>query len=267
MKTIVESVLSPVANKKGKDVAVKRFRITDIPDVMDSMSWPQAALCMRRWIKGEPYEMPQDVKQGVTKPTALPKKLVMDDLPFEWLFSGTTRVKPIIDKLKKELAVVQDYNSMVGRLYDTSVHMSPGLKNFMFKLQKLGAVNSDHRIESSAAFDFSSRSAMQLDELSQINFIVVGTGLWSQATDDLDDVYGALGGFSIKIAATKFSVVHDTAGPSKIRIDEVGLYVRDTYDFLNIDGDQLLGYWGFKGVIRPGPIDFLMNPDFIDRGA
>ncbi|MEE4465321.1 DUF6402 family protein [Azotobacter chroococcum] len=39
-------------------------------------------------------------------------------------------------------------------------------------------------------------------------------------------------------------------GYAAIKIEEIGLYVRDTYDFLNAGDDQLLGYWSKNGVLR-----------------
>lgn len=265
MDTIAKSKLSPIANKNGTEVVVKQFRLTDIPDVMDILNWSQAARIMRRWIDGAPYEITSDIKRGDILPSTLPKYATLEDLPFEWLFSGTTRVKPIIDNLKKELSLIRDYDGTVGRLPGTAVKISPGLKNFISKLERLGVANEHQKIISSSTYDFSNYSAIQLDEASQINRLIIGVGYWAQATDELDDVYGALGGFAIKIAATKFSTIHTPGLCSKIRIAEIGLYVRDTYDFLNTQDDQLLGYWGLKGVIRPGPIDYLTNPDFIDK--
>ena len=89
--------------------------------------------------------------------------------------------------------------------------------------------------------------------------------MWEKSTADLDEIYGALGSFAIKIAATKFRTIANHHGFPAIEIDEIGLYVRDTYDFLNVEGDQLLGHWSKKGVIRPGLIDYYAEPNFIDK--
>lgn len=60
-------------------------------------------------------------------------------------------------------------------------------------------------------------------------------------------MYGALGSFIIKIAFTDLTVTRDTDGFMRLEIKELGLYVRDTYEFMNDGDDQLLGYWG-RGV-------------------
>ena len=62
-----------------------------------------------------------------------------------------------------------------------------------------------------------------------------------KATDTLDDVYCALGAFIIKIAFTELNVTKDTDGFMRLEIKELGLYVRDTYEFMNDGGDQPLG--------------------------
>lgn len=51
----------------------------------------------------------------------------------------------------------------------------------------------------------------------------------------------------------------------RLEIRELGLYVRDTYEFMNDGDDQPLGYWGECGVIKPGVISELMKKEFIDE--
>jgi hypothetical protein len=113
---------------------------------------------------------------------------------------------------------------------------------------------------------FGDLPAIELDRTTQFNRVDVGTSITEKAFDDLDDVYFALGAFSIKLAATQLRTYADLHGYPTIELSEVGMYVRDTYDFLNKKGqDQLLGYWNRTGVIKPDPVEYLVEPKRIYR--
>jgi len=241
--------LTPAANGAATAASVEDFCFTDIPPVMDKLRWTQAARVMRKWINGERYVMPDEVKFGYVAPSTLSPEKILDDIPFEWLFTGSARVKPIVDELDEQLSSVDDYNQLVGKLPHLLTQLSKGLSLLIKRLDQLGAVDLEKRSLKNATFDFSDRSAIELDELSQFNLRPVSTSKWDQATDELDDVYGALGGFAIKLAATKITTVAQKGAQSTIFIDEIGMYLRDTYDFNNKGGDQFLGYWNYDGVL------------------
>lgn len=249
MTTTVESTLTPAANGAATAASVEDFCFTDIPPVMDKLQWTQAARVMRKWINGASYVMPDDVKFGYVAASTLSPEKVLDDVPFEWLFTGSSRVQPIVDELDRQLSSIDDYNQLVGKLPNLLTQLSNGLSLLIKRLNQLGAVDLENKSLINATFDFSGRSAIDLDELSQFNLRPVSTSKWDQATDDLDDVYGALGGFAIKLAATKISTVVQEGAQSTIFIDEVGMYFRDTYEFNNKGGDQFLGYWNYGGVL------------------
>src|SRR5207253_5067166 len=70
--------------------------------------------------------------------------------------------------------------------------------------------------------------------------------------NDLDDLFGALGNFSIDLAAAGIVVPKTEAVGAlrvvkrhQVEVTHVGVYVRDTYDF---NGPQYLGHWGKEGV-------------------
>lgn len=259
------SKLSPSSQTTGKKVVVDTFKITDIPAAMDGMHWTQGARVMRKWFDSAAYELPMDVKLGKVSPSSLPPARLLTDLPFEWLFSSSTRVKELVTQKVAELNKVEEFNPTVGRLKSPLDQLSRGLVTFMTRLKRIGHIDTNVNKLHSAYEDFSGLSAIQLEETSQFNWLPVGASLWEKASDELDDVYGALGSFAIKIAATKFRTIASDHGYPAIEIEEIGLYVRDTYDFLNTDGDQLLGYWNKQGVIRPGPIDYFSEPNFIEN--
>jgi hypothetical protein len=265
--TTTLSKLTPASQVAGKETPVETFKITDIPLAMDTLGWKEGARVMRKWFVGPAYELPKDVKRGSVSPSNLAPAQLLTDLPFDWLFSSSTRVQRHVEELISELSNVTEFNATVGRLKTPLDQLSKGLIVLMTRLQRIGHLDEKARTLKNAYADFSGLSAIQLEDTSQFNLIRIGASTWEKATDGLDDVYGALGSFAIKIAATKIRTMANDHGFPAIEIEEIGLYVRDTYDFLNVDGDQLLGYWNKKAVIRPGPIDYLAEPDFIDKAG
>lgn len=61
---------------------------------------------------------------------------------------------------------------------------------------------------------------------------------------EMDDLYGSLGNFGIYAAIMKITISPSRKG-YRILLNDVGLYMRDTYDFL---GDQYLGHWCDEGL-------------------
>jgi len=86
-----------------------------------------------------------------------------------------------------------------------------------------------------------------------IQFRVVG-GAWDMAFGDMDDLRAALANFVFKviIIGTAEPIIEEKekqkklTGRYKVTINEVDIYVRDTYDFNDPPGeDQELGNWDF----------------------
>lgn len=260
------SILSPASQTAGKEIAVEDFKVTDIPPAMDTLGWQQGARFMRKWLTGAAYEMPMDIKLGKTSANTLSPGQLLTDLPFEWLLNNSDRVQPAIDEKIEKLSVVNEFSDIVGRVKHPLDQLSKGLIVLMTRLKRFGVLNEKNRALHNDYFDFSNHSAMQLEDTSQFNLFPVGASKLEKATDTLDDVYGALGSFIIKIAATKLRTIANDHGFPAIEIEEIGLYVRDTYDFINVGDDQLLGYWSNQGVLRPGLVSYFTEPDHIDQG-
>ena len=74
-----------------------------------------------------------------------------------------------------------------------------------------------------------------------INYRVVGFSL-----GDLDDMSAALGNFVFKVVAYG-EVRPGSSGDYQVTISQVGVYVRDSFDF---NGDQFLGFWDELGQCR-----------------
>lgn len=61
----------------------------------------------------------------------------------------------------------------------------------------------------------------------------------------MDDLYGSLGNFAVYAAVTKAKIYKQGDKKYFVTVSEVGLYVRDTFDFI---GPQYLGHWSKEGM-------------------
>ncbi|HFT0829704.1 DUF6402 family protein [Klebsiella pneumoniae] len=249
-------------NENKQTVPVRIFKITDIPDVMERKGWTVSARFMRKWFYDPFYEMTPKEKQNKVDMNTVDKNHIIEDLDFDWLLTSSLRIKSIYDTFVKQVSSVIEYNDYLGRKKQISQQLSNGLCYIINRLDESGLFISNEIKD--CYLNYGNLSAIELDKTSQFNFIKIGSTLWEKATDTLDDVYGALGSFIIKIAFTDLNVTRDTDGFMRLEIKELGLYVRDTYEFMNDGDDQPLGYWGENGVIKPGVISELLQKEYID---
>lgn len=207
---------------------VRLFQLNDIPGVMRSrMGWPVAAALMERWFRGAAFEMPDAMKLG-DRPhqTATLNALQLDEstVSMAWAL-GFARVRTAMATLHAQWA------------------NPAGLARLKDRVEK----QSGERLQPSWRFGSLGQPAKRVDESCQVNILKVG-----RLSDPLDDFYGAMGEATLKVAVSGI-VTSNGAGKTAIRIDELGFYLRDSYDFN--DGDraflsQPLGFWGYGGVSR-----------------
>jgi hypothetical protein len=262
---LAKAKMAPGDEKEGEKLQVTDFKLTDIPKVMDALKWTEAARFQRKWFEAPAYELPAEYKTGKKDARTLPKEHVLDDLPFDWLLNKSERVKPVVDALIEEFSDVREYNGRLGKVKGFLSTLSPGLIMLLSRMDTMGLVDTKRMTLKEGYRDFSSLPAIELEYTSQFNFLPMSADLWSQATDKMDDVYGALGAFSLKIAATAIRTHFRHPGFPALEIDELGFYVRDTFEFANTGKDQPLGYWSKKGVLKPGLYNYVTNPDYIDE--
>ncbi|AVS90258.1 hypothetical protein C8238_04545 [Paracidovorax avenae] len=222
VKVPQEALRAALAHKLAPKHATRLFQLRDIPGVMRSrLGWPVASALMERWFNGAPFRMPREMKfsESPYRLSQLPSAYLDDTtVTMQWAL-GFARVRAALDQLQKNWA------SPAGLL--------------MLK-RRIG--NQDRA--QCWRFGDLSLPAKVLDDTCQVNFSVFGR--WS---DPLDDFYGAMGEAQIK-AAVSGTVTPRGPGSAKVEIDELGFYLRDSYDFN--DGNsfisQPLGCWGFDGM-------------------
>lgn len=259
--TPVTAQLTPSSDKKPAEAAVDSFQITDIPGVMRKMGWKESARLMQRWFDGAPFEMSPSEKRGRLAVDKITAEKLFDDLDFEWLTSSSPHTGETIKELLAKATSPSQYNEFIGRQRGLT-QLAPGLLQFMTCMRTLGVLEETGQDLVRGAHDYSALSARMLETATQYNFRSIGITTSEKKNNPLDDVYGTLGGFVVKFAVTKFSTTPKTKKmPATLTIEEIGCYVRDTYEFLNEDGDdQLLGYWNHDGVVRPSVYAYLTSP-------
>ena len=196
------------------------FTLRDVPAAMRRENWPVGARLMERWFASPAYAMDRRVKDGDLPPRAnsVESRLVT----MAWALNFP-RANAALVQLRSEwsgpprLARSQPVIARQLRRWVAARQLKPDAP---FRFGDLGA------------------DALTVDQTSAINFQAIDSN-WFAA---IDDFYAALGRASIKIAVT--GMVAADGANWRLSIDEIGFYLRDTYDFI---GAQRLGSWGPDG--------------------
>ena len=196
------------------------FTLRDVPTAMRRVGWPVGARLMERWFASQSYAMDLRVKTGDIPPRAnsVETRLVTMDWAMTFARANTALVQ-----LRTEWSNPQ-------RLARSQPVIARQLRRWVAARQ----------LPLNAPFRFGDLGAdtLTVDQTSAINF----QGIDSDWFASVDDFYAALGRAAIKIAVSGTVAADGTNW--RLSIDEIGFYLRDTYDFI---GDQRLGSWGPKG--------------------
>jgi hypothetical protein len=239
LSTDVDKPVHTVPEVKIEKVAV--FQLRDIPSTMKKKGWSTAAKLMERWFNNPAWEMSIEQKEDRDGKLDLqqrtPKQIDTTTITMKWLL-GFERA----DEARKELIEELEVKIIDG--YE--------VRNSWPKWRNPIALRTlEKRLRRSLKFTHKRENfgyglnAVQLHYESFLNGLPLGSKY-----DDFDDLYGALGRYSMRVAAAGYTEpVKDNRGNIlryNIYIEKVGLYIRDTYDFI---GDtQPLGSWRFGGV-------------------
>lgn len=187
------------------------FSIAQIPGIIDAKGWTVAAALLRRWFAAEPNAAPE---KGVP---------CLDLIKMDWVL-GFERAKAAYQKIfdqglwksanaKKEMTNVLKRRGLFYARASTPVDR---------KSVRLPSTHADH-----------------------IQFVGVGGGSWEMATAPIDHLTAALARFNLHVVA--LGGVEGSSGAGgrcSFTVTELGVYVRDSYDFNDEPGeDQELGRW------------------------
>jgi hypothetical protein len=200
-----------------------------IPTFMRAKGWSCGAALKERWFSLPPNSSPAAGREDTST-------IKLDS----WALTFS-RAKTAYDELLASKLWVNDKARTLLATRLGSMRMVPG-----------------HRL----SFGDLSQAAKQI-ETDYLTFAVVGG-----AMDPLDDMYGALGKFTYRVAVQGTAVPVDKKAQHSVRIESIGIYIRDTYDF---NGDQPLGFWNFKtGAVSRTPgfgYDYIENKTFREGRA
>lgn len=246
--TVAKALTSISTTRACNDHITSDLKLTDIPKIMrNKLGWIEAARLMEHWFSGKPYSLKRSEKTGKVLASKLSKEKLLIDLSFKWLLKHK-RIKSRVDDEISVFQDVREFHSLIGFNKDNILNrLSNGLIIFIDRLDKLNLIDFNNKKIKPGNMNFEKLSAIELDEVSQFNFLRISSRFFDKMLDPLDDVYGALGSFLIKIAVVSFKTYLDKQGFSIININRIGLYIRDTYDFLD---EQKLGYWSREGVSK-----------------
>lgn len=195
--------------------------LEDIPLIMDSMGWTVSARLMRHWFTLPPWPMDVPTKRGWIDPINLPRERLNDSIV---TMAWAQRFARVGSGSNAVLALWQG-PSQIDLLRRRVNRMAPQMGAPPWRFGDLRA------------------GAARIDATCQIALVTVG----DIDNDPLDDCYGALGVFNIKLAVSGI-VLQEPSG-RVIMVDQVGIYIRDAYDFV---GRQFLGMWRADGIVPRG---------------
>jgi hypothetical protein len=205
--------MTPASDREGVKVLTSVLHLDDLPKAMDRMGWTVSAQLMRRWFETKPaWAMSIEERQGRS-----PKGGFIDD--YTKLPSSQVEEKIVTMAWARKYDVVnqaiakarQEWNS------DKSMDLLIG------RLKKKGWVGGEGR---PVLLGSNGMSAKQLDTECQVNLVKFGG-----PTERLDDFFGAIFRASMKVALVG-QAYHDASKKKDFfRVDHLGFYIRDTYDF------------------------------------
>lgn len=232
-------VTNPVSLSSGYPAAAcfKNLNLVEIPDVMDKKGFTVAAALMRRWFLGKAFAMPtrwKDAKtNGFDHRTLASPYLDTSIVTMQWALKyGRTGTA------KQEVK-----NAALGLLSPISLKASQN--ELSLRLEAAGKFT-----DKSTTFGRGLSATADIHHTAHINSRSVSTNQRSKLSDPLDDLYCALGAFTLHVAGagtvTPLKPAVGSLSPThRVKIDALGFYLRDCYDF---NDDQPLGNWGPDGV-------------------
>lgn len=191
------------------------FTVIDIPDVMEyKLAWPKSAEVMRKWFSLPGRAMTAREKEGSDGYVDTHTDTDM----FNWKWLGS------FERVKKSKEI----------LLSDKVLWSKNTRGIIQSIVNALGDNLTNR-----TIDNSKLAATELHAKWQFQYSRVGFELGA-----VDDLYGSLGNFALYAAIQKASI-YEKDGQNYLRVTEVAIYMRDTYDFI---GGQYLGHWDFDGM-------------------
>ena len=233
-KVCATCVAAPVVNGNHPCVTVKMpvMCLNDIPNAMHKMGWTVSEKLMRKWFSVSPdhaMTTAQRTGQGVNYLALSADRIDDQTVKMSWAL-GYKPVKKALNDLYHEWATPKSMQLLRGRL--SAVGWQSG---------------------GTARLGYGLTRAIELDMTCQVNYREFGS-----ITDDFDDFFGAINIGTLKVALIGTASFDQARNCDIFKIDGMGFYIRDTYDF-NVGGriiDRVqeravgLGVWSKSKVLN-----------------
>ena len=223
----------------------KNLNLIELPEIMQSTGRPIGAALMRTWFKRPAFTIPENWKAGRADYKNVPDTALSTDIiKMQWALNFARTQKAYSDL--KGIFNGQNRESLAK----TKERLYAQLKKAN-KLQK-----------TPTSFGEENLGVIQVHESLDVNYRLVGSELSAQLTDPTDDLYCALGVFAVHLALAGSikPVINAGRTTHEIRIEKMGFYIRDVYDF---NGSQLLGFWNRNGVSKTPSLGYSV----VDNGS
>lgn len=216
----------------NKDDYLKIHVVEYVTKVMLSQEypWKHAVALQKEWFQGEASENPWE-------------NPVLGKIEMDWVLSFD-RVKDVYDNLNKDLwksnNAIKELKRMIQRMSTDS-----NIKNFKLpdkgKTVTFGVSDatfvSYENVKQPKIKDKEKTEKMPLFE----RFYYQSKSYEISIREPFDGLTGALGSFSFRVIA--FGEITKNEQNYKIKISKIGIYIKDSFDFLKADKKENLGSW------------------------
>ncbi|STZ62727.1 Uncharacterised protein [Moraxella lacunata] len=229
-------------NKNSKiSTTTNFFKLTDIPNVMESKGWVQAAFLQRKWFNDSNLEMTLSDKRGGWG-NSNPKLDYYNPSRFnhEWL-SKFPRYNQALNNLIANLLTEKSKKVIIKSLKKLS--FSP----FNFEDSDTYEFSSSYYRGADIELLKSFHRDWQIQREAIDNSFPAKSATYISNSLNIDDLWAAFGAFNIYASIGDYSVSYIKSNDSyKINIKSIYCYAIDSYDFI-IDGNKgkgdYLGHW------------------------
>jgi len=199
------------------------FTLRDVPAAMRREGWPVGAQLMDRWFARSGWKMPDDIKRGLVAPPNF--RADRTSVSMAWAM----RV-PRFASGQRNLLATWNRDERRQASFD---QVAVKLREWIIARKLAGAPRF--------RFGNLARPVDWIDMHCAINREIVNSPILGW----VDDFYAAFGTALVRLAVAG-DAVRDGSN-WRVSIDELGTYLRDSYEF---NGDQRLGSWGPGGLQR-----------------
>jgi hypothetical protein len=236
--------LTPSTDTTPIKIKLKRFSLEQIPQVMRKKGWNTAAKLQDKWFNQAAFEASEDHQKGKEDYPYPDKNVDTDTITMKWLTSGEfPRVAVKMEELKRSLSSAKVFDSIRSTVKQR------------MKEKKLDLANKKDAIFTPWK-DAGEKISQQYHREWHFQHVKIDAQPWEKAqrlernpSSDTytvaDELYAALGTFSLNAAIAEIKITQDSSRRTLIRVTKIVIYARDTYDFV---GPQYLGHWNEDGL-------------------